>query len=622
MHPDLLDYFSQELLYMRQSACEFARAHPEVAAHLELGVTGVTDPYVERLIEAFCLLSARTRIKLDAEFPRFAQRLLEVLQPSFMAPMPSAGVVRLEPDPASEDLGRGLRVPAGASMWARIPEHAHTPVQWRTTRDVVLWPLRIAEARLRPGCGGLPPGTAAPQARACLQLRLQALEPWRVEQLQGLDRLRVQVDADAPMASRLLELLHAGFVGCVVAPAGSASQARPVPGAMLLQEALEAGEGLLPRRYNSVHAHVLLQEYWHAPQFLHEFTIVGLQRALHGLRAGAVDIWLLLRDEPQGLEAWVHADRLALFCAPVINLFQARADRVQLIPESTEFHVVADRTRPLDHEIWAIDELRGQVRGGGAELCLRPLYQTLQRDGGDHGRYFSLRREQRVASRAASRWGTRTSYIGTETFVSLVDQFDAPCTMELEQVSVKAWLSNRDLPLLLARGDAAAQALGVSCGGVCGARLLGAPSPPRPPLAMQHGAWQLIRLLGAHHLPMAELDAESAAAVLRDWLGLFAPAADAGARQRIDALVRASMRAVTRRLPHAGPQVFARALEYTLEVDEQAFAPGSPLLFGMVLERVLGHYAPINTGTQMRLQCARRGEIWRGPVRLGARDVA
>jgi type VI protein secretion system component VasA len=28
----------------------------------------VADPYVERLIEAFCYLSARTQIKLDAEF--------------------------------------------------------------------------------------------------------------------------------------------------------------------------------------------------------------------------------------------------------------------------------------------------------------------------------------------------------------------------------------------------------------------------------------------------------------------------------------------------------------------------------------------------------------------------
>lgn len=95
---------------MREGAAEFARMHPGAAAHLGIGAPEVADPYVERLIEAFCLLSARTRIKLDAEFPRFADRLLEVLHPHFLAPMPAMGVARLRPRHEDRTLGAGVHV--------------------------------------------------------------------------------------------------------------------------------------------------------------------------------------------------------------------------------------------------------------------------------------------------------------------------------------------------------------------------------------------------------------------------------------------------------------------------------------------------------------------------------
>jgi type VI secretion system protein ImpG len=49
-----------------------------------------------------------------------------------------------------------------------------------------------------------------------------------------------------------------------------------------------------------------------------------------------------------------------------------------------------------------------------------------ERDAGNYGAYFSLRREQRGLSEHAQRYGTRTGYIGSEVFVSLVDEQHAP----------------------------------------------------------------------------------------------------------------------------------------------------------------------------------------------------
>lgn len=78
MDPRLLDYYTEQLRHMRELAREFARQHPRIAGRLGTQAPENADPYVKLLIESFCMMSARTQIKLDAEFPKFAGRLLEV----------------------------------------------------------------------------------------------------------------------------------------------------------------------------------------------------------------------------------------------------------------------------------------------------------------------------------------------------------------------------------------------------------------------------------------------------------------------------------------------------------------------------------------------------------------
>ena len=78
MDPRLLDYYNRELAYLRELGAEFSRQHPKIAGRLGMSGIEVADPYVERLLEGFAFLSGRIHLKMDAEFPRFSQRLLEL----------------------------------------------------------------------------------------------------------------------------------------------------------------------------------------------------------------------------------------------------------------------------------------------------------------------------------------------------------------------------------------------------------------------------------------------------------------------------------------------------------------------------------------------------------------
>lgn len=157
MDPQLLDYYNRELTYMREAASEFAQLHPKIARRLGMQGMEVADPYVERLIESFCFMSARMSIKLDAEFPRFSQRLLEVVYPNYVAPTPSMAVAQLHPKVQEGDLSKGFSVPRGTAFFAKVPDGETTSCEFRSGQDVVLWPIEIVSAQL----AGAPPDIPA-----------------------------------------------------------------------------------------------------------------------------------------------------------------------------------------------------------------------------------------------------------------------------------------------------------------------------------------------------------------------------------------------------------------------------------------------------------------------------
>lgn len=147
MDPRLLDYYNQELIYMRELAAEFAHAHPKIARRLGMQAGEVADPYVERLIESFSFMAARMQLKLDAEFPRFTERLLEVIYPNYVAPTPSISIARLYPGQTEGSLVDGYRLPRGTTFTAQVPDGERTACRFTSGQDVTLWPLAITDAR-------------------------------------------------------------------------------------------------------------------------------------------------------------------------------------------------------------------------------------------------------------------------------------------------------------------------------------------------------------------------------------------------------------------------------------------------------------------------------------------
>ncbi len=218
--------------------------------------------------------------------------------------------------------------------------------------------------------------------------------------------------------------------------------------------------------------------------------------------------------------------------------------------------------------------------GVGAQT-FRLLYETVNDDEGNYGRYFSLRREPALLSDQARHHGARTSYRGTEVYLSLVDQH-----------------------ALLYADDAAPLAS------------VGLMQAPRAPFGEHETAWRLIRLMNLNVVPFEDMDHRQGGLGLRDLLRLFTDGGDAVQLRQIQSLVGMKTRVTSHKLDHRGPLAFARGIDCTLTVDEQGFSGLSPYLFGLVLEQYLMRHAAINTYTRTELNSMQRGPIARWPMRI------
>ncbi|MVW70266.1 type VI secretion system baseplate subunit TssF [Bordetella sp. 15P40C-2] len=633
MDARLLDYYNRELVYLRELGAEFAQQYPKVAGRLGMNSTEVADPYVERLLEGFSFLTARIHLKMDAEFPRFSQRLLEVVYPNYLAPTPAMAVVQFAPSMNEGTLARGFDLPRGTLLRGRIPRGEQTACEFITGHAVRLWPLRVTEAAFT----GPPPdlpltrlglGGRNGRVLSALRVGIEIGGGVRLEDM-DLDQLMFHLAGPDLQMQRLLEIL----MGHTVAVLGH-DTARPLswinklPPSAVRHEGFDDDQALLPADSRVFQGYRLLQEYFAFPRRFLFFSVNDLKRGLRStvraangqLNTRSFELTFLFSVAAPELEGAIAAEHLALHCAPVINLFPKRADRIAVSPRTSEYHLVVDRTRPLDYEVFSATQVVGHASAERPEQEFRPFYGTLGSDPDDYGAYYSLRREPRMLSEQARRNGTRTGYIGSEVFISLVDRNEAPFSGQLRHLTLQTLCTNRDLAMLLPLGTDTDFTLRVSAP-VGAIKVLHGPTRPHAALAENAATWHLISHLGLNYLSLVDLNAEQGAQTLREMLNVYAKLADPVVRKHIAGVRHVSAEPMHHRLPVPGPIVYGRGVRIGLQVDESAFSGISPYLFGAVLEQFFARHVSINMMSELVLSTLQRGEIARWTPRMGARPA-
>lgn len=623
MDPRLLRYYNLELAHVREMGAEFALQFPKIAARLGMDGIEVSDPYVERLLEGFAYLAGRVQLKLDAEFPRFTQRMLEIIYPQYLAPTPSMLIAQFKPDLNDSNLVRGFTIPRGSVMRSLLGKGDLTTCEFRLAHDVRLFPVEVVAASYFAFAPDLPlpqlPG--GNRIKGGLRIRLRLSGDLDFNQI-DLPNLPVFLSGSDEVAFKLHELALGACVGMLVVPTQ-----RPQSWYEFIEPGnvgaigFEDEQALLPVTLRGFQGYRLVHEYFAFPQRFLFLDLKGLAKGLRRCEAKEVEVVLLFSRGEAALQSLVDASNVSLFCSPAINLFDKRVDRIHVSDSVYEYHVVPDRTRPMDFEVYDIESVTGFGTGNDAERCFLPFYADFHTEEVAHNAYYTFQREARLPSAKQKRTGYRSSYIGSEVFISLVDPQEAPFSAELKQLSVVAICTNRDLPLQMPVGagptdltlDATAPAVSI--------RAIKGPSKPYSSLREGNVAWQFINHLSLNYLSLLHASESEGAAALREMLDLYALSDDPAMAKQIDGLRSVRIRPLVRRFPLPGPVTFGRGLQIELEIDDLSFQGASPFLFGAVMERFLARYVSLNSFTETVLRSSSRGELMRWKPRCGTRPI-
>ena len=326
------------------------------------------------------------------------------------------------------------------------------------------------------------------------------------------------------------------------------------------------------------------------PQRLLFFEIGDLAERLRRVASDEVELVVLLQPRRRRRSRrWSTRGSLALFCTPAINLFHKRLDRIQLGTGLWEYHVVPDRTRPMDYEVHSIASVTGfgtgRGRAAGVPAAVRDLSRrtppaearrtATTRCGASRaccrrGRSSTARARRTSARRCSCRWSIRAT---RRTATTCASSRSRPGS------------TNRDLPTLL---PAAAANDGAPRGGsiararwrastCCAARRGRSPAGRSGELG-----WSLVNHLTLNHLALVGETPQQAAAALRTMLGLYAPPEDSGWARQVEGVhgargAQPSCGACRSR----GRSTFGTGVEIVLELDELAFQgtqrlPASP----------------------------------------------
>lgn len=350
----------------------------------------------------------------------------------------------------------------------------------------------------------------------------------------------------------------------------------------------------------------------------------GLADAVRRCREFELDLFVLLRRAEARLVRGVSAKNIKLHATPIVNLFRRRADRLSLSEHNYEHHLVADRVRPLDLEVHTVLDVVGEGEAGSSPTPFRPFYATVDAGGGElQGAYYTLRREPRLPSARQVLRGGRSSYRGSEVFLSLVDRNAVPVSPDLRQLAVTCLCTNRDLPLLMPLGgDTTDFTLEIGAP-VQSVRCLVGPTRPRSSAVHGDTAWKLISHLSLTYLSITDREGavSDGAEALREMLRLYADQSDASVARQVDGIRSVNSVPVVRRLPGGGQSAIARGIEVSLTVEEPAFEGIGVYPLCAVLSSFFARHVGINSLTETVLIADGRGEVMRWPMLAGRRPA-
>ncbi|HZX48671.1 MAG TPA: type VI secretion system baseplate subunit TssF, partial [Nitrospirota bacterium] len=333
MDDKLLNYYEQELTFIRKMGVEFAKKYPKIAGRLLLEPDKCEDPFTERLIESFAFISGRIHKKIDDDFPEITESLLSIMYPHYINPIPSMSVVRFEP--VKQNIpAAGYKIDKNIMLFSKPV--GGTPCQFTTGYPVTIWPVEVVSAGLQDLKKPMK------EARQVIAIQLKTFNNMSFSEL-NWESLRFFLNGSHQQIYHLYELLFNNVChvecefknrqGLIERISLSADDIKPV--------GFESDEVMLPYSSRSLPGYLLLFEYFCFPEKFLFFDLAGLEKLKKTNIKDTLDINIYINREAKS-NLVINRDTFCINTTPVINLFRRIAEPVRIEQRETSYRVIPD----------------------------------------------------------------------------------------------------------------------------------------------------------------------------------------------------------------------------------------------------------------------------------------
>lgn len=600
MSDDLRTYYQNELAFLRKAGEQFARENPKIAERLLLSAENCNDPHVERMIEAFALLTAQVRRKLDDEFPEITDALLNILYPHYLAPVPSVSIVEFALQRAQAGLKDGFAIPRG-TMVESEPATGGGPCTYRTCYGVTVYPVEVSAATLRPV---MTAADSPVRSAAVLKLVLSTFAQETGFSDIAMQHLRFHLSGQDRDTQLLYELIltrtRAITITCDVTGRQTLLPIQSVRPAGFAED-----EAILPATARAFPGYRLLSEYFAFHRKFLFVDLVDIASAMKGC-GHTIEVAFHLDQEMPALEQVVSAQMFRLGCTPIVNLFRKKCEPIHLLQTQNEYRVVPDSRSPAGFEVCHIDRVSAISPDGSAVEC-QPIYSVSHSatPGPEPICYQTVRRD----------WTTvdRRTLPGGETHMEFSDLVANPYEAPGWIMEVDATCCNRSMPEALPTG-VGRPAFHLVDGGPVTLAALMSPTATLRPARRTAAGWRLVSLLALNHDSL--LDPQGGPAALREIMELHDPVNSTETRARIASIVAMRQSTVVGRIPGQVGTGWVRGVGLELEFDEDQVPNNGAYLLISVLERFLSMYVSVNSFVRVSASSRKRkGAVWQWPAR-------
>ena len=609
MNTELLKYFNTELYYLREAAAKFAEKNPQIAQQLSLEGFTCSDPYIERLLEGFAYLAARVHYELDSEFDKFTQILLNNIYPDYLMPFPSASIVNFKPDFSDDALAKGVKISRHTVMNTLHRSSSGTPCTFTTTQDVVLWPIKIADAYYSTEkinilndvvTGGMPKSALYIELNTEGGIKFSELPTDSLDFYLHGTSLKVLMD--------MYEQIFADLLAVIIEYEGEDSKKYRIRLADIDKQVETIGfkeeHSLLPCNLRNFNGYRMLKEYFCFPKKFMFFRLSKLQDALRQIDAEKIKISFIFKNDNSFLESGISKNNISLYSTPVVNMFKKRLDRQLITDKKTEYLISADNVKLFDYELIKIEQVEGFNKLNNKTINFRPFYQVSEYEKYEKEKkhYFNYRR-QIVTDNEKYKYGSNT-------YLSIVDIHSVYSSGQMSEIAINALCSNRLVPNEIQIGSNSKTDFSMNEQfPIIGAKFIERPTTPNYSALESVSHWAVINHFKVNYKNIIENNVEENTEIIKDLLKLYASNGKLRDRKQVHGVKYAKAVKDIMCIECKHGVSFGSGLLFDLGFEESSYSDSGFFILAHIIHLIIESSMSINSLIKTSVSSDLRGEI-------------